>query len=468
LTGDGIAGGAEKLITFAMHLELNHTFFMNLHTELNIRSALLIGFILLLNGPLGVTAQDSIAVLQDSTAVQPGTPYPERDLPDVIRGALHKPPKVKAQDAGSLMLLPIIGSNPATGFMFGVGGQYAFKVPAISNYSLISGSIQYTTKNQFIFMLKNNIYTENNRIFFSGDWRFLIFSQSTYGLGTTSPEGGILDFQFGLAGAETSSDSLSQPMTFNFGRLHQSVMFELLDGIYLGLGYQFDSYFKIVDEKLSLGTTDSLLTSHYAYNTYYGFDTEKYINSTIGLRFVIDKRDNMIQPYKGYYFSVNWQGGFRFTGNDRNSNLYQVEWRSFHGLSKRNPTHLLAFWLMGDFAEEGSLPYMILPATAYDQRGRSARGYTQGRFRGNQMVYGEVEYRFPLSQPGGVLGGVLFANATTANNPFLELNLFESVKPSAGFGLRVKLDKYSRTNLAADLAFGQQSSGFYLAVSETF
>ena len=98
---------------------------------------------------------------------------------------------------------------------------------------------------------------------------------------------------------------------------------------------------------------------------------------------------------------------------------------------------------------------MILPATAYDQTGRSARGYTQGRFRGNNMVYGEVEYRFPLSKCGGLLGGVLFANATTANNPFLELDLFGSIKPSAGFGLRVKLDKYSRTNLAIDLAFGQ-------------
>ena len=123
---------------------------------------------------------------------------------------------------------------------------------------------------------------------------------------------------------------------------------------------------------------------------------------------------------------------------------------------------------MGDFAQEGTLPYMILPATAYDQRGRSARGYTQGRFRGNQLVYGEVEYRFPISQCGGVLGGVLFANATTANNPYLSLSLFESIKPSFGFGLRVKLDKYSRTNLAVDLGFGQQSMGFYLAVSETF
>jgi len=366
------------------------------------------------------------------------------------------------------MLLPIIGSNPATGFMFGIGGQYAFKIPEQSKYSLISGSIQYTTMNQFLFLLKNSIYTNNNRIFLSGDWRYLIFSQSTFGLGTTAPEGGILDYQFGLSGAETTTDSLTQPMKFNFVRIHQSVMFELKDDFYLGLSYHYDSYFDIVDEKLSLGSPDTLITSHYAYNTYYGFNTEKYHNSSIGVSFVIDKRDNMIQPYEGYFLSVNWHGGFEFLGNDRKSNLYQFEWRSYHGLSKRNPSHLIAFWLMGDFSQKGTLPYMILPATAYDQRGRASRGYTQGRFRGPSLVYGEVEYRFPLSKCNGLLGGVVFANATTASNPGLPLKLFESIKPSYGFGLRVKLDKYSRTNLAVDFGFGQKTMGFYLAVSEAF
>ena len=187
---------------------------------------------------------------QDAVAVQSDTLCPERDLPELIRGALYKPPKIKSQDAASLMLLPIIGSNPAIGFMVGVGGQYAFKMSENTSYSLISGSIQFTTKKQFIFMLKNNIYTKNNRIFFSGDWRYLIFSQATYGLGTTSPEGGILDYQFQLGGVETNQDSLTQPMTFNFGRLHQYIGFEIVDDIYLGLGYQFDSYFKIVDKKL--------------------------------------------------------------------------------------------------------------------------------------------------------------------------------------------------------------------------
>jgi outer membrane protein assembly factor BamA len=183
---------------------------------------------------------------------------------------------------------------------------------------------------------------------------------------------------------------------------------------------------------------------------------------------VIDKRDNMINAYKGYYLSAGWRGAFEFVGNKNNTNMFEFEWRSFHPLSQKNPRHLLAFWALGNFTSNGDLPYMILPATAYDQRGRSARGYTQGRYRGPQMLYGETEYRFPISKCSGVLGGVLFVNATTATNPVLDLKLFESIKPGYGFGLRVMADKKSRTNLAIDFGFGDKSTGFYLAASETF
>jgi hypothetical protein len=407
-----------------------------------------------------INGQDSIRIRNDVII--------ERDLSDVIRAALKKPPKNKPESAGSLLLLPIIGSNPATGFMVGVGGQFAFKVPESTLYSAFMGSVQFTTKSQMLFLLKNNIYTKNNRYFLSGDWRFQIFSQDTYGLGTNSPEGGLVDYQYNLLGIQTSEDSLAQPMKFNFARLHQSVSYKIKDGFYAGLGYNYDSYFKIDDEKLRLNSGDTLITSHYAYSTYYGFRTDKYYSSALNINLILDTRDNLINSYKGIYATISWRGGLKLLGNRDYTNLFQFEWRSFHGLSASNPRHILAFWVMGNFSKEGELPYMVLPATAYDQRGRSARGYTQGRFRGNNLLYGEAEYRFPLSKPGGILGGVLFANATTASNPKQDLKIFGSVKPACGFGLRIMADKKSRTNLAVDYGLGVRSSGFYLAASETF
>lgn len=410
----------------------------------------------------------SISSGQDAPTTSNDAIWVQKDLPQVIREALQKPPKIKPDESGSLLLIPVFASNPATGFMLGVAGQYAIKLPGSTLYSVLSGSTQFTSKGQKLFFLKNNIYTKGNKMFISGDWRFLIFSQPTYGLGTDSPEGGMLDYQFGLAGIETSLDSLSQPMKFNLAKLYQSVSFEIREHFYFGVGYNFDSFTKIKDEKLSLTPGDTLLTSHYVYNSYYGFNTSKYFSSALNLSLVYDTRDNMINPYKGMFATISWRGGLKILGNKSNTNFYQFEYRSYHPFSKTRPRHLLAFWIMGNFAPNGEFPYLMLPATAYDQRGRSGRGYTQGRFRGNNFIYGETEYRFPITRDGGVLGGVLFLNATTTDNPVKPEKLFHSIKPGYGFGFRIMADKRSRTNLAIDIGFGDKSGGFYLSASETF
>jgi outer membrane protein assembly factor BamA len=418
--------------------------------------------LLVILSPFLIYAQESSVVPIDSTCIQ-------KDMTEVIRKALHKPPKNDNGSGGGLILMPIIGSNPATGFMFGVGGQYAFKRPGeTTRYSLVSGSLQYTTKNQQLILIKNSVYSKNNKFFFSGDWRYQVYSQSTYGLGTNAPEDGILDYQFTLAGQSTSMDSLAQPLKFNFLRFYQSVSYNIKKSFYIGVGYYLDSYSKIDDEKLSLSPGDTLITSHYAYSKYYDFNDEHYNSSAIGLNLLSDTRDNMINAYKGHYANISWNSSLEILGSDKSASYYALEWRNFISLSRTNPRHVMAFWAMGNFTPDGELPYLILPATAMDQRSRSGRGYAQGRFRGNQMVYGEAEYRFPISPCGGLWGGVLFVNATTANNPVEPLYLFDSVKPGYGFGARLMLDKKSRTNLALDFGFGEKSYGFYLAVGETF
>ncbi|HQQ95195.1 MAG TPA: BamA/TamA family outer membrane protein [Bacteroidia bacterium] len=406
-------------------------------------------------------AQTNSNAIADSQCLQ-------RDLPGWLRQKLGKPEKSGVSNNNSLLLVPIIGSNPATGFMIGVGGQFAFRLPENKRYSFLSGSIQATTKQQYLFLLKNTVYTRKEKFFLTGDWRFLIFSQTTYGLGTDAPKNGILSYQYNLLGQETTMDSLAQPMEFNFVRIHQSGGYRVAEGIYLGLGYQLDGFFKIVDQKLKMNPGDTLITAHYAYNLQYGFDTKRYLASGLNVNFIWDTRDNMIQAYKGHFLAINWRGDFTFLGSRKNVTMLNVEWRSFHPFSKRNPAHQIAFWAIGQFTPKGGYPYLILPATAYDQRSRSARGYTQGRFRGNNYVYSEAEYRFPLTGCGGLLGGVLFLNATTCDNPAGDLKLFQSIQPGYGFGLRVMLDKASRSNLCADFGFGKQSAGFYLAVSETF
>jgi len=178
----------------------------------------------------------------------------------------------------------------------------------------------------------------------------------------------------------------------------------------------------------------------------------------------------MIKLSKLYYRILSWpsdcKSAFEWLAIFRSKRL--IYGRSFHSLSSRIPRHVVRFWLMGNFATEDEFPYLMLPATGFDQCGCSGRGYVQGRYRGNNLVYGESEYRFPISKNGSVFGGVLFVNLTTTDNPIKELHLFDAVKPGYGFGLRIMADRRSRTKHSKDFGFGENSVGFYLAASETF
>lgn len=405
------------------------------------------------------------AKAQDSTLLKP--PCEQKDLRDMINSFRKHPTTPKPEKTSSLLLIPSISSSPATGISAGVGGQYTFSgKKAGSRYSIINGGATVTTKRQLMVSLKNNIFLKEDKVFLSGDWRFYIFSQPTFGLGTHAPEGGLLEQQYTNNGWTYTGDSLKQPMKYNLVRFHQTISFQVSKSIFAGFGYQLDCINHIVDQKLD--TLRPLYSSHYLYSNHYGFDKSSYLVSGISLNASLDTRDNLVNAYKGVYANFSWRLNPTFMGNKKNAQLLNLEWRSFHRLSALHARHLIAFWMLGTFGQTGKLPYLTLPAHGYDQRGRSGRGYTQGRFRGTSLVYGETEYRFPISACSGILGGVVFANVTTASYKETNEQLFDKMAPGYGLGLRMMVDKKSKTNLLVDVGFGKKSHGVYFGASETF
>jgi len=109
------------------------------------------------------------ASAQEVLRLNPDTICGEKDLRDVVRSAFKKPPKNNSASEGSLLLVPIVGTNPATGFIYGVSGFYAFRMPGSNRYSTLIGTAQGTSKNQLIFILRNTVYTKGNRFFLAGD-----------------------------------------------------------------------------------------------------------------------------------------------------------------------------------------------------------------------------------------------------------------------------------------------------------
>ncbi|HEY4195738.1 MAG TPA: hypothetical protein VGM63_09400, partial [Mucilaginibacter sp.] len=155
-----------------------------------------------------------------------------------------------------------------------------------------------------------------------------------------------------------------------------------------------------------------------------------------------------------------------YIGSTKNSTFLFADARAFYALDNQEK-NILAFWLHGEFLASGTAPYLALPALGYDERQRSGRGYAFGRFRGEDLVYDETEYRYPISR-SGVLGGVVFLNFTSASDKMNRIALLNTIQAGYGTGFRVMLDKKSRTRLEADAGVGKKQLALYFGVQETF
>ncbi|MCX6306434.1 MAG: BamA/TamA family outer membrane protein [Bacteroidetes bacterium] len=370
-----------------------------------------------------------------------------------------------------LAITPFVGYNPAYGMLIGVGSSIGMFLgnPETTPISSASVVVNFTAKSQKIINLRTIAITSESRFILRGDWRFLIFSQPTYGLGSGIKHADEGDIIFGEGGQTDPFSGKTQPLNYDYIRLYETFYFRITRKLYAGIGYCLDNYSRIVDHKLDLDTVPPQITSHYKYSTDNSFNPGHQTISGLSIELLLDSRDNSIRPVKGVFANIAFRPNFKFLGSSMNSLMLNTEFRAYLSLSKRRQEHLIGFWYIGQFTQKGKVPYLGLPAIGWDMFNRTGRGYVQGSIRGINFLYAESEYRFPISRYTGILGGVLFLNATTASSDDGARRLFEYIDPAAGLGLRVMFSRKTLSNLTVDCGFGANGSiGIYFNLNETF
>lgn len=373
----------------------------------------------------------------------------------IIRGKLYLNP------------LPIVGYNPAYGFVVGGGGSANILLGnrSTTQVSNAISNLTLSTKRQVNFSLRTAFYTAANKFILQGDTRVLLFSQPTYGLG--------VDFSdqpdsTGINGIQIS-DAREQPMKFNYIRFYQAGYKKLDGNWYAGAGLMMDIHYSIQDELLDTLNAVQTRTSHYKYSDQYQFNKERY--STIGASFNLlhDSRDNIVNAQKGHYALVNFRVNTKILGSDAYSSNLFYEYRTYLRINKtKKQSSVLAFWNFGQFMMGGKLPYLAMPSITWDMFNRSGRGYVQGRIRGESLWYVETEYRFPITK-NGLLGATVFMNTTTASNPISGQQLFNEFATGYGGGLRINMRKATNTNISIDYGRGRNGSyGIYFNLQEAF
>jgi hypothetical protein len=374
----------------------------------------------------------------------------------------------------TIIPMPVIAANPTTGLIFGVapGFNWFNGNPETTSLTSFLGTFLYTAKNQVFLQVRGNMFLKDDRWLLMSDIRFNLNSQPTYGLSTNSEY--MYHTVVGEDG-EVSDDLVKGPpenemMAFTHFRFYQTALKRHKDSrFFYGVGYHLDIMSNIDDKELDLEATPPRITYHYSYQTTKELPLEGYTQSGISLNASLDSRDNVANPYDGRLVFASLRLNPEFLGSTASASQLWLEYRDYFNLSKSRPRNLIAFWAYGWFVTSGKSPYMFLPATGWDMFSRSARPYTHGRFRGEDLAYTEVEWRFPLQKSKDRLGGVVFVNATTASSRTDNVDLFSYFQAGYGAGLRYMISPKNRVNIGLDYGRGiHGASAIFLNLNEMF
>ena len=370
------------------------------------------------------------------------------DLTDIVHHIFNKDTITVSSDRKKnhiqIGVFPAIGYTLQTGFAAVVSTnaviykKHRNPKDSLSLPSTINTSISYSQKSQIILPFQAVLYFNNNKTILVSDWRYLKYPSFTYGLGmNTTPQDSTL-------------------LSYQYLKFHQSILFQVHPRIFIGVGYSMDYFWNIRQVYDGVGNES---------------DFEKYgsgstsLSSGISFSLFRDTRDNPINAYKGSYANVLLIPRLKFLGSDVNWTSLMMEYRTYLRFPASSP-NILALWSYNWFTLSGKPPYLMLPSTAWDKSFNTGRGYIQGRFRSNNMLDAEMEYRVQLTR-NGLFGAVIFANFESFSN--IDTWKFESIAPAGGVGLRIKLNKYSRTNIAIDYGWGRQGShGFFINLGEAW
>jgi len=175
--------------------------------------------------------------------------------------------------------------------------------------------------------------------------------------------------------------------------------------------------------------------------------------AAIGPHLKYDGSNDQFYPTAGTIFDLKTSFYGSLVGGNRTYQAYELSYNKYTSLSKKQ---VLALRLAG-CSEYGKPPF-------YDLCTLGLRGYEAGQYLDRNMISGQIEFRQDLFWRLGIVG---FAGVGSVAR---ELDRFASEKalPSGGGGIRLRLTKRNHVNLRADYAWGRNSSGLYLGVTEAF
>lgn len=351
------------------------------------------------------------------------------------KAELHDPIDVEKDSVNrnnSFLALPFVFYSPETRWAFGATAIYNFHLnpkDTITNPSQLIFGSAWTQNKQILFYVPYQFYWKENNWRASGEVGYYRYSYDFYGVGN------------GVA------TSFKENYAVNFPRFRVHLLKKVRPNIFIGLQYWFEN-FGINQQKLD---PEGLLIT----GTVKGSVGGK--TAGIGLISQIDTRDNVYYPMTGFFVQGTVHTNSKYTLSEYAFDRYRMDFRFYHSFYKK---HTVATRLFFDHIT-GQAPFSQL---AFLGGTKQARGYSEGRFRDNNLVLSQVEYRVHVwKRLGAVAFGSYGMVADKLNKLAIDQNHF-----SYGIGLRLMTDIEKKVNMRFDYAFTPLGNNFYVTFGEAF
>lgn len=334
----------------------------------------------------------------------------------------------------ALTLRPIVFSTPETGFSVGGIGyfqKHLFNKGTDYRKSNIYGIATYSFDDQILASVIPDIFFKEEKFRFRGRFGFNKTLNRYWGIGNETP------------------DSNEEEITYSQIQVEPSFYYKLLPNLFAGIQYRFLNQYNVDLEETSLLSENENLLNGSSFSI-----------SGLGPSILFDNRRNQINPTQGWFVDSNITFHDKGLGSDLNFTRIVLDTRHYFRLTP-NTNNILAVQTYGLFTF-GDVPWNQLGELGGDQ----LRGYFKGRFRDNNMVALQTEYRSPLLF--WKISAVGFTGLGRVVNSVDDFS-FKDFKPSYGGGLRVMISEEKRLNIRFDVAFGENgNSGIYVGLREAF
>ncbi|MCQ6959781.1 outer membrane protein assembly factor [Mucilaginibacter aquariorum] len=355
-------------------------------------------------------------------------------LPKFVRKMFFEKDTTKK---GSFVILPVISSAPETGLEAGGSALYSFYTDTLSKNTRVSNIFAYatiTTKGQSRLNLSSSYWSPQNNYHFTGAIGYINFPFDFYGVGNNT--------------LKADADRLGQKrVRVNFTaekRIGSNIYVGLVAG---GLDFRFHD-----QESTGIFTTDPTIEGKHGGTTLY-----------LGPSFVFDSRNNNTYTTKGTMLTSHFDFMHGVGGNNNlTGGFLNVEFTQFFALSKR---FVLGFDIQSQNWTGNQSPFYLLPALGSDEM---MRGYYNGRFRDRNLIAGQTELRYRMSERFGIVG---FIGTGEVFNKEFSVN---QLKPNYGGGLRYFFDIQKGLSIRVDYGVGEKrpgetrQSGVYVGLGEAF